>query len=259
MLILSFLFFSPTHILFATTSFDLNHPQWAEILKRYVDNGLVDYSALKKSPQILDSYLEAIQSVSKQEYEAWSRNEKIVFWVNAYNAITVKVIVDHYPIKRQGFKGALYPSNSIRQIPGVWDRITYRVLGKVIALNEIEHGILRKEFREPRIHFALVCASLGCPVLRSEPYVGERLDTQLNDQVRRFLADPKKMRYDSETDTLHLSPIFKWFGEDFEKMGSVFSFVKQYLPEETAGKISGETKIEWLGYDWSLNEGRKGI
>ncbi|OGX04150.1 MAG: hypothetical protein A3G87_00165 [Omnitrophica bacterium RIFCSPLOWO2_12_FULL_50_11] len=239
--------------------FAFDHLSYAKVLRGYAVNGRVEYSKLKQERQDLDEYVKSLESLSKENYKEMSRDEKIAFWINAYNADAIKLVTDHYPLqKRFGWKALAYPENSIQQIPDVWDRKAIKVLGRELSLNEIEHEILRKEFREPRIHFALVCASVGCPVLREEPYRGEKLDTQLDEQARTFLLDPRKARYEDASDTLYLSPIFKWFRKDFEKSGGVLSFVKRYLPGEIAKKISEDTKIEWLDYGWSLNE-RKGV
>lgn len=239
----------------ASSAFDHTYSEWGHLPGKYVQNGLVDYEGLQKAPGDLAAVLKSFQTATQGEYEKWTRNQKIAFWLNIYNYSAVKLVVEHYPMKKRlGWKALAYPDNSIQQIPGVWKRKAIEVLARELSLHEIEHGILRKEFREPRIHFALVCASLGCPVLRKEPYQGEKLDAQLDDQVRNFLLDSRKARFEDATDTLYLSPIFKWFRRDFEKAGGIASFVKNYWPEEVANKISSETQIEWLDYDWHLNE-----
>src|SRR3989338_3814048 len=195
------------------SSFDHHCEAWSQLLATHTQNGFVDYQALKKSPDDLADVMEFFHSATEDEYDQWSRSQKIAFWLNAYNFAAINLMVEHYPIqKKLGWKALAYPDNSIQQIPDVWDRKSIRILGKELSLNDIEHGILRKEFEEPRVHFALVCASIGCPKLRGEPYIAERLEEQLDDQVRTFLLDPEKARYETGSDTLHLSPIFKWFG-----------------------------------------------
>lgn len=229
-------------------AFDQAHRGWGEILKTYTEDGFVDYSALKESGGGLESYLKAVENVSNDEYTGWSKDEKAAFWINAYNAFTIHTIIDHYPKK------------SIKKIPNVWDEKRFATLGQKWSLNQIEHEILRKEFSEPRIHFALVCASLGCPTLKDEPYTASDLNSQLDSQVRDFLADTAKARYDEKKDTLWLSPIFKWYREDFEKAGGIIVFLqtkgKHYLPPDIEGKVNPRTKISWLGYDWGLNDVR---
>lgn len=227
-------------------AFDQVYRAWGEILKTYTKDGFVDYSALKETRGGLENYLKAVENVSNDEYARWSKDEKAAFWINAYNAFTIQTVVDHYPTK------------SIKKIPNVWDEKRFATLGQKWSLNQIEHKILRKEFSEPRIHFALVCASLGCPTLRGEPYTANDLNSQLDSQVRYFMADTDKARYDRNSATLRLSPIFKWYRDDFEKTGGVVAFLqtkgKYYLPPDMEGKVNLKTKISWLGYDWGLND-----
>lgn len=216
----------------------------------------MNYASLKQSHEPLNAFLREIEAVTQEEYDHWSRDEKLAFWINAYNALAIKMVIDHYPLKKGlSWQALIFPENSIQQIPNVWDKKFLNVLGKKISLNFIENEILRKEFAEPRIHFALVCASLGCPELREEPYLAEKLDWQLENQTQRFLQDPNKFRYDAKSDALYLSPIFKWFKKDFEKSLGIISFVKAHLSDPKGKEISSGTKIEWLGYDWNLNHG----
>ena len=235
-------------------SLDANYSDFGQFLNQYVQNGLVNYQAVQKSPELLDEILRQLQNVKDDHYKSWQRDEQKAFWINAYNVAVIKTILDHYPLKKGvSWKTLVYPANSIQQIPDVWDQKAIKLLGKDRSLNEIEHEILRKEFKDPRIHFALVCASIGCPVLRPEPYLSNKLDSQLNDQVHVFLSDRRKAYYDKDSDTLHLSPVFRWFGKDFDESGGVIAFIKKYWPAAEE-KWSVQTKIEWLDYDWSLNE-----
>lgn len=251
-----------TPFLFAE-SFDHRYAAFGELLKQYESNGLVHYQSVQKSPELLNQVLAEFGRVEKSDYENWKPDEQIAFWINAYNAAVIKAIVDHYPLEKGlSWKALAYPSNSIQQIPNVWNQPALEVFGEQVSLNHIEHEILRKKFKEPGIHFALVCASLGCPFLRSEPYVTDKLNVQLNEQISAFLTDPKKFRYNPDADTLYLSPIFKWFKKDFERAGGIRSFLRVHLPGGIGRSISEKTKIEWLDYDWSLNEslpsGRQG-
>lgn len=144
----------------ANFSFNL----YGEILKQYVTgNGLVDYRRLKNNRIALDNFCASVSSLDPAIYDAWTEKGKIALWINVYNALTLKVVLDHYPIKASFFESAIYPRNSIRQIPGVWDKLTFPVMGRELTLDGIEHGILRSKFGEPRIHIALVCGSMGCP------------------------------------------------------------------------------------------------
>jgi len=236
------------------------------------DDGMVDYRGLRADAGTLDAFVGALAALDPGRYERWPEQEKIAFWVNAYNGLTLKAVISHYPI-RPSFLGSLrFPENSIRQIPGVWDRLRFSVMGRERTLDEIEHAVLRGEFHEPRIHVALVCAAMGCPPLRREPYTGEQLSAQLDDQARRFLADPAKFRIDRAEGRAYLSPIFKWFGADFAASGreqagfpgrspaqrAVLAFVSRYLPEDDRRYLAGEQRYEivYLDYDWSLNERR---
>ena len=249
-----------------------SYDDYAAVLKSHVNNeGLVNYKKLKARPQKLESFVVIVDKLDPKSYSKYDDKEKIAFWLNAYNAFILKVIIDNYPIKPNFFKSAYYPKNSIRQIVGVWDKINFKVMGKNYTLEQIEHKILRKGFKEPRIHMAMVCAAMSCPPLRNEPYIDKKLDQQLDDQSRKFLANPKKFRIDYESGSMYLSPIFKWFAKDFVKtygmkkkyrghknlLVAVIKFIDKHLPEEIAQKRLADSrtyKITYLDYDWSLNE-----
>ncbi len=249
-----------------------DHSGYAEVLGRYVDGkGLVDYAGLKNDRSTLDQYLEGLAGVPDARVQRWSEAEKIAFWINAYNAFTLKAIIDHYPIKSGFFSSLVYPKNSIRQIDGVWDELRFAVKGEKLTLDHIEHQILRKQFDEPRIHVALVCAARSCPPLRNEPYTGARLEEQLTDQTRRFLARPENFSVDgsSRRPRLRLSRIFEWFGSDFVgKYGrtdrfpdqdpavrAVLEYAWPHLSAEQRRALeSGEFGVTYSDYDWTLNE-----
>ncbi|OGW87484.1 MAG: hypothetical protein A3A81_03885 [Omnitrophica bacterium RIFCSPLOWO2_01_FULL_45_10b] len=254
-LTMSLFFLTQNPFLYGASGFDHQYSLWNRFLDQYAGEGRVNYSELKANQvALLDAYQE-MGKVTKAEYESWTKNQKIAFWLNAYNVGAILSVVQFYPLKKGlSWKALAFPENSIQQIPDVWDRPVFVMLGEKTSLGGIEHEILRKQFKEPRIHFALVCASIGCPVLREEPYSAELLDQQLDDQVRQFLTTPEKFRYDKTKNILYLSPIFKWFRKDFEQTGGIVQFIKKYVPESIVGAISGNSKIEWLSYDWSLNE-----
>jgi hypothetical protein len=247
------------------------YDDYASVLKTYVDDrGMANYRQMKADRQGLDAFVAWLASVDSRTYRGWSEKEKIAFWVNAYNGLTLRVIIDHYPIKKRGgLFGFRFPDNSIRQIPGAWDKLKFPVMGKQMTLDEIEHEVLRKEFNEPRIHLALVCAAMGCPPLRHEPYVGNRLDAQFDDQAGRFLQAPRKFRIDRAKKEVHLSSIFKWFGEDFvrnygtdkafaghkDSERAVLSYISKHVGEQDRNYLVNERyKIKYLDYDWTLNE-----
>ena len=233
---------------------DQTHAQWSAILGRWVVDGRVDYRGLRgESDPALLTYLASLSGACGPDYERWTRAERIAFWINAYNAFTVRLILDHYPIA------------SIRKIgwlPGAAFREKFIPMeglkGGSISLDDIENGTLRSALREPRIHFALVCASRSCPPLRGEAYRGADLDRQLDDQARTFLHDPAKNRVDAAAKTLYLSSIFQWFRGDFESAaGSLPSYVARYLDDGT-GHLS-DFDIKFLDYDWSLNDRPGGL
>jgi Protein of unknown function, DUF547 len=236
----------------------LNSENYEAILKEYVNAaGQVDYENLKNNRSRLDEFNASLASVSPSLYESWTEAEKIAFLVNAYNSLTLAAILDNYPIK------------SIRDIPGVWDRRTFQVMGQEMTLDYIEHQLLRKQFNEPRVHMALVCASIGCPPLRTEPFTGDRLDEQLDDQTRTFLGNPNNFRIDRNANRVDISSIFQWFGDDFkatyslpqnfknlnEKETAVLNFIGQHLSQADRDYLTqGGYRTGYLDYSWSLNK-----
>ncbi len=247
-----------------------DYETYGGVLSRFVDaGGMVDYEGLKRNRSALDAFVESLATVSRDEYAAWGAETKIAFWINAYNAITLKVIIDNYPIKSSFFLSLRFPDNSIRQIGGAWDEITHIVMGEEMTLNHIEHQILRENFNEPRIHLALVCAAMGCPPLRNEPYTGSRLGEQLHNQGRHFYNNPEKFRIDKDEKKVLLSSIFKWYGEDFtetfppserfihygEPESSVIAHIAPFLATEIRNMLEDDSfSVRYLYYDWSLNE-----
>lgn len=252
------------------TGFDF--ADYDDVLKTFVDeHAMVDYRRLKGDRHRLDAFVASLGKVSLETYANWSEKDRIAFWLNAYNGLTLRAIIDNYPIKPSFLRSRVWPKNSIRQIPGVWKKLKFRVIGRNVTLWQIEHDVLRKEFDEPRIHMTMVCAAMGCPPLRGEPYEGNRLDEQLDDQTRRFLGDSAKFKIDSRKDSLHLSEIFKWFADDFvkkhapenkigrhdKKISAVLNFIAPYLTDARKNYVlAGKYKIKYIDYDWSLNEQR---
>lgn len=217
-----------------------DHSLYGDVLEEFTENGIVDYGSLRYNRAALNRYLREVAELNPENLDSMAREEKIAFYINVYNALTLKVITDYYPVK------------SIKDIPGVWDRIEFKVAGEDMTLNHIENEILRKGFKEPRIHFAIVCASKGCPKLAEEPFNGRELNSQLDRAAQGFINDSTRVRLDRGRHTLYLSPIFKWFKRDF---GDVIGFVSNYLPEDDRRFIKRERiRIRYLNYDWSLNE-----
>jgi len=232
-------------------SIERQHSAWSSLLRRYVHDGLVDYEGLKRQGVAeLNNYLATLSSVRTADERAANRDERLAFWINAYNAFTVKLILDHYPVRSIRSIGLL-PLAAFKEkfipMPGLRKR--------GLSLDEIENDILRKELGEPRIHFAVVCASKSCPKLRSQAYRADGLDLQLDQAARDFIQDSSKNRYDAAKRAFYASSIFKWFRADFERAkGSLAAFIGQYSqPDVAAALKQGDVRIEFLDYDWSLN------
>lgn len=245
-------------------AFDHQHTQWDAELKTYVHwlpsgvDSQVDYAHWQHSKNGLIAYLDQLSAVTREQYNSWSIAQKKAFLINAYNALTVELVLQHYP-----------EVDSIKQIGG-WFRSPWRLkffdlLGQPMSLDDIEHRYLRQRgvFDDPRIHFVIVCASVSCPPLSDQAYRAARLDGQLTDATSRFLSDPQRNRYDKNTTTLWLSPIFKWFKDDFVESkanGTLVDFVWPYW-EELADTQQGQditrggsVTVKFLDYDWHLND-----
>ncbi|UII32093.1 DUF547 domain-containing protein [Fulvivirga ulvae] len=222
-----------------------SHDIWDKLLQKHVDKaGWVDYKGFEEDSEILEQYLELLGS-NAPDKKLWSEDEQLVYWINAYNAFTVKLIVDHYPLKSIR---DLDPLLSIPTLNTVWHRKFFKIGGRKTSLDEIEHEILRKQFEEPRIHFAINCASYSCPPLRAEAYRADNINNQLNEQATLFINDP--LRNHIKENQVALSAIFDWFQEDFTQDGSVIKYVNQY----SHTPISESADVEYLPYSWQLNE-----
>ncbi|MFH4964842.1 DUF547 domain-containing protein [Gaetbulibacter sp. M235] len=219
---------------FTIQSQNFDHAIWNSILKEYVSSdGHVNYKAIKENHDKLDKYLLALSKTTPDE--RWSKNETLAYWINAYNAFTVKLIIDNYPLK------------SIKDIENPWDINFITIGGETLSLNHIEHNILRK-MEEPRIHFAIVCASVSCPKLQNEALIASKLDVQLSYAAKEFLSDNTKN--DISEKHLYLSKIFQWFPKDFKKNGDLIAFLNQY----SQINISKDAKVKFKDYNWNLNE-----
>jgi len=217
----------------------INHNLWTNLLQQYVSvDGEVNYQGFIKDKIQLENYLNTLSE--NPIGSNWSDAEQMAYWINAYNAFTVKLIVDHYPL--ESIKDI---SNGILSKP--WDIKFFKIGGVDFDLNTIEHEILRKDFSEPRIHFAINCASFSCPKLRNEAFVAERLEEQLEDQAQSFINNPDK-NIINEKET-KLSKIFNWFESDFTKQESIASFIKK-----RHDSFNEKNKVEYLEYIWTLNE-----
>jgi hypothetical protein len=219
-----------------------SHQQWDNLLKKHVNaSGMVNYKGFQKDKTGFDDYLKLLSDNAPQS--SWSQNEQKAYWINAYNAFTVSLILQKYPVKSiKDIAGKIYKINT------PWDIKFINIGGKKYDLNNIEHGILRKKFDDPRIHFALVCAAMSCPRLRNEAYTGAKLDAQLEDAGKEFLNDKSKNNITAAS--AELSKYFSWYKSDFTKNGSLADFINKY----SQTKITANTKISSLNYNWSLNE-----
>jgi len=226
---------------------------WAEVLSRYQSEGGIDYEGLQTDRELLDRYLASLDSA---EPELWEESRQIAFWINSYNAVVIHHVLDLYP-----------NIESVKDVSGFFDELEYPVAGELLSLDEIENRA--REFGDPRVHFAVVCASTSCPDLRWEPYGSEDLQAQLSSQTELFLSDKSKGLYlDAETGEIWLSSIFKWYAGDFTggstvvaffARGGVLDWVLEQLPEEDSERIRPiDPSIRYLDYHWSLNnrEGR---
>ena len=230
-------------------AFDQTHAGFDRVLTLHVRDGAVNYAALKAAPGELKAYLAQLAAVTESAFKGWSAPDQLAYLINLYNAATLQIIIENYPLKS---------IRSIGLIPGrAWKKAFISLFGRNVSLDHVEHEIIRKNYRDARVHFALVCAAQSCPPLRAEPFVGARLDAQLDEQGRIFLAQEVNNRVEASSRTVHLSPIFQWFAGDFEaEAGSVLKFVTPFFPDAARAALSGggEFKVVFTEYDWSLNQ-----
>ena len=224
-----------------------DHSKFDQALKKYVDDkGLVDYNSIAKD----SGFSEYVQSLQTARVEELSRDGQLAFWINGYNAVTIDKVIKKKPKK------------SVREtfIPGVWTATKFFtsrehiVAGKRLSQDDIEHEILRKQFKDPRIHFAIICASMGCPPLPRIAYTEENVQTRLEEETRKYLNSQRGTRIDRAENTLHMSKLFDWFATDFiQKSGSTLAFMQPYLHEEVRIFLERDPMISYLEYNWALN------
>lgn len=230
-----------------------SHQLFTEFLKKYVVDGLVDYENLIGDEQ-LDEYLAQLSGTNPDNL---SRSEKLAFWINAYNAYTLQIIRDNYPIKsiNELHTGGRIIAHIIGKT--VWDKEFITINNKKYSLNDIEHKILRK-MNVPRIHFAIVCASFSCPALRDEAFEADKVEQQLHEEAIRFLNDNERNDFDFSKRRAFLSKIFDWFSKDFGKnKKEILMYVSQFLSDNIKLDITQNIdmwKISYKSYDWNLNE-----
>jgi uncharacterized protein DUF547 len=247
----------------ASFAFDHNHSSLNEILNDVViEKGAqtaVKYDFLLTNPEPLNQYLTKLEAVTKVEFDSWNNQQQLAFLINTYNAFTLKLILNHYP-----------DIESIRDLGGLifsspWDIKFFTLFGEKTSLGYIEHDVLREEYNEPRIHFAINCASKGCPPLQKQAYKASELDEQLEKATIQFMRDPERNRFNKEKNLLELSSIFNWFTGDFTKQGTLNEFIARYITDNPETKKILTTKpkginpsntvnVVYLEYDWSLNK-----
>ena len=251
-----------------SAGFDHRHTAWNDLLAKnvvWIDAGhasQVRYARFQEERAQLQTYLDSLSAVTRQEFDGWSKPEQLAFLINAYNAFTIQKILTRYPKLKSIRDFGTFVGNP-------WKDKFFTLLGTPMSLDGIEHDTIRKPgvYDDPRIHFAVNCASIGCPALRNEAYVADRLDAQLEDQTKRFLSDRSRNRYVPESNTLDVSKIFDWYGADFRSADrgkpDLPAFFARYAvemtgtPEAQQGIRDGKVKITFLEYDWALNDVRK--
>lgn len=245
-------------------AFDHSHLKWDALLKSSVSwvpnesTTQVDYAAFKRNQNELQQYLQLLSEINVELFDSWSRDHQLAFLINAYNAFTLQLILTRYP-----------DITSIKELGGwfssPWKKRFFRLLGQDQTLDGIEHELIRGSgrYNEPLIHFAVNCASIGCPALRDEAYVADQLEVQLVDQTRRFVSDRSRNRFDVKTQSLQISSIFDWYKEDFEQVWRGYGSLKEFISTHAVWFSSqqatqrllqnGDYEIDFLSYDWSLN------
>ncbi|MFN3997900.1 DUF547 domain-containing protein [Algoriphagus sp.] len=241
----SFLFSCRSSTLGVAGTTPPSHEIWDQLLKAHVKpNGNVDYKGFIKDKAKLEKYTKLL-SANAPDRKTWSKDQQLVYWINAYNAFTVTLIVDNYPVKSIKDLG---PSFKIPLLKDVWHYKFFEIGGVPSSLDEIEHSILRKEFDEPRIHFAVNCASVSCPPLLNEAFVADKVEAQLTKVATMFINDPTRNKISA--DKAEISSIFSWFKGDFTKKGTLIDFLNMY----SKVKLKPNAKISHMNYNWNLNE-----
>jgi hypothetical protein len=251
-----------------SAGFDHRHAAWNDLLAKnvvWIDEGRasqVRYEQVLAERATLRTYLDSLSAVSREAFDSWKKPQQLAFLINAYNAFTIEKILTRYPDLKSIRDFGTFVGNP-------WKDKFFSLLGTPMSLDGIEHDTIRKPgvYDDARIHFAVNCASIGCPALRNEAYVADRLDAQLEDQTRRFLSDHTRNRYVPATQTLEVSKIFDWYGRDFRSgirgKADLSAFFARYAaqmaekPEAQQAIRDGEAKIAFLDYDWALNDVRK--
>lgn len=250
---------------FSASAFDHGYHEWNTLLAKHVkvapdgNSSRVDYRGMAADQAQLKTWLKAVSAVPDAEYKQWPKAQRLAFLINVYNAWTVELVLSKYPDLK-----SIKDIGNVFQSP--WKKKFIPLFGQEMALDDIEHGLIRAPgaFDDPRIHAAVVCASIGCPMLRAEAFTADKLDSQLEDGMRRFLADSSRNRFDAASGKLQVSKIFDWYGKDFEKGHQGFTSLKATFgryagqlarrPDAQERIRQGDYKLEFLDYDWRLND-----
>jgi len=251
----------------AFAAFDQEHKVWSELLKKHVvvqdagKSSRVSYAGFARDRQRLKGYLDALSAVRDAEFQSWSKPQQLAFLLNAYNAFTIEKVLTRYPDLKSIRDFGKFFGNP-------WKDKFFTLLGREMTLDGIEHDTIREPGRydDPRIHFAANCASIGCPMLREEAYVGARLDAQLDEQALRFMSDRSRNRYEASARSLALSAMFDWYGKDFARGWKGYTSLGQWLaryadrladdPEQRAAIRGGKLPVTFVDYDWRLNDAK---
>ena len=251
-------------------AFDHRHTAFTDELQKYVGMSLIDYGSWKKSPENLKRYIDSLTAIGEVEYKSFSEDEKKALWLNAYNALTIYLVLKYYPVKG---KKAYYPASSIRQIDGFWEDNKITIGGKTATLAQIEHNLLRRDFRDPRTHFAVVPAAVGGATIERVAFSAPGLDQWLDRKAREYLGSPRNVRVDTKSGTIYVPQLFRWFPLDFAKsvgLGRAFppptddQIIVAYLRKkggsdlrtqiDRVGKKDSEIRVIYEPFDWTLND-----
>ena len=217
-----------------------DHSKFDELLKAHVDgDGWVDYAAIKTDISKLDEYIESIKGA---EIDKFGRDDRLAFLINSYNAFTIKLLTENFPL------------DSIKDIPAAkrWDAVRWNLAGNTVSLGQIENEYIRPNFKEPRIHFSLVCGAIGCPPLRNEAFIGDTLEKQLSSQSTYVHDHATWFQFDKEKNQVSLTKLYQWYGDDFIQLdGSIFDFIRKHSDKLADAE---SPSIVWLDYDWDIND-----
>ncbi|MBL8857547.1 MAG: DUF547 domain-containing protein [Planctomycetes bacterium] len=246
----------PETKLVEVVGFDHTHKAWSTVLAAHVHDDAFDYKGLKKDRAGLDAYIATLAAVTAEDFGRWNKSRRYAYWINAYNAYTIQRVVDGYPVA------------SIKDLGdeklSVWDR-EFIPLGalapdlkkSMLTLNDIENKILRPVFKDARVHAAINCASVGCPPIRAEAYVGDTLDKQLDASVKAWLTDSRRNRFDADKKLIEVSQVFDWFKDDFIRdAGSVTAWLAKHAPDQKWLADAKRVELKFLDYSWKLNDKR---